>query len=540
MIRCSNCSWSNPDYFSRCQKCDSLIDTSQNSSEILANTIESDVSSNDPWQDTLAGIYTIASSDQGFNETIQPQKALEKTMASDGSSEKSISFIKNFSISADRPSVRPGEFVSHYKIEEILGEGTFAKVFRVEDDLTNEKFAMKVLKLGSSLPRARNKIIKRFDREFRIGHIGSHYILRSLDRGEINGNPFLIQELAENGSLYEYMKPQISFQFINRVAIDTLSGLEILHEKGIIHRDIKPDNIFSTKDEFKLGDFGISGVINSRITEVNTLGHAKEIFGSYAYIAPEQANSTKSLGSLSAAADIWSFGVTIFELITGGKYPFGNLTNDADLANYLNNAANGLHRTISYYRKDTPNWWEEIIISCLELDHKKRISSARKIREKIEKKMSNHSNIDDFSNLRYEYDIFLSFASEDMEFAEKVYKAMTNRGYKVFFASETLLQSVGKSFFQLIEEALEKCQHFVLICSQIGLRKEWVKAEYETFFNECHVNSPSNRRLIPLIHPEHPKVRLPFLLRRFQLARTPEQVIKNIKPEILGTIWKDK
>lgn len=507
--RCPNCGWQNPTETPRCQKCDYPFKAEDwDASTTTFYAI--------PKRGTIA--RTIRSSSIGLSS---PQTPLKRSIGS-----------PNIAPSSSTIVIKPGETIDFYKIESLLGEGSYSKVFKVFDTITNQFFAMKVLKLYGINDHQQKEILKkRFEQEFRLGSIDCPHLVSNYNKGEINGNPFIIQDYAEGGTVAQYLKPDLSFDFINTFSLQVLQGLEALHKRGIIHRDLKPSNVLVQNKIFKLGDFGISAYLNNRMTRRK---EANDAFGTYPYIPPEGANTSRNFRHLSPKFDIFSFGVSAFELITGGKLPFGDLDSSEQLGNYIRNAQNGSFRSVSYYRKETPEWWENLIAQCLEPDIKKRIESAAVVRSIIEAQLNEIP--EQFAAEKYEYDLFISYAHVDYEFAEKVQRVLAEKGLKTFFADESLKKNAGESFFQVINDVLSKAQHFLLICSENTLSSSWVKAEYETFFNEFHIPNTKNRRFIPLAPPDFDKKSLPPILRRFQIANTPGDVIQNIKPSIFETM----
>jgi serine/threonine protein kinase len=281
-------------------------------------------------------------------------------------------------ILANRFNLQPGDPLGpFYEIVKMLGEGTYGIVYLVRSRrMPGEMRAVKVLKLYNNPPNAREEISRRFDREFECGRIKSPYLVAAMEKGVIEGNPFFIMEYCANGNVKRWVRKRPSFDAIYKFACQVLVGLDTLHKNGVIHRDLKPENILLCENDVaKLTDFGIAGYQNSRMTRVNILGHAKDIFGTYAYIAPEQANSSVSFKTLGPTTDLWSFGVTLYEIVCG-QLPFGALSTEADLADYLRKASQGQFRPPQLPHGDIPEKIDLLINRCLEANHKQRISSA--------------------------------------------------------------------------------------------------------------------------------------------------------------------
>lgn len=288
-----------------------------------------------------------------------------------------------------------GDQIDTYQIEQVLGEGTFGIVYKVSSNKVPGVFALKLLKLWEVPNQGeRQKVLQRFKREFECGQIESPYLVRTLSYGCFKGNPYLLMEYCANQSLAKYIKSLPPIEEINRIGIEILLGLQDLHSNGIFHRDIKPDNIlFDEQHKVKLTDFGIAGFKQQRLTVTNIFGEAKNIFGTYAYIAPEQADNRTSFKSMNASTDIFSFGVMLFEIFSGGIYPFGSLASHGDLANYMRRAKEGNWEKITKHKPDLPKYWQRIIEGCLHPDYQtKRFQRVKDIIEiLLPKKLSSFS-----------------------------------------------------------------------------------------------------------------------------------------------------
>jgi serine/threonine protein kinase len=276
----------------------------------------------------------------------------------------------------------PGSTIGKYLITGRLGEGTFGAVYRVEDNQGN-CYALKLLKLWEvAYVKERQIIVKRFQREFEITRIDSPYLVRGIDYGMVEGNPYIVMDFCDGGSLGQYIGRGNELPHFNQIAIDVLLGMNELHRRGFFHRDIKPQNILlESKGNARVTDFGIAGHKNSTLSVRNIFGKVEQIFGTWAYIAPEQANNKVAFKALDAVADIFSFGVTMFELFTG-EFPFPpyRIQDEQQLVEYLMNARNGNFRGLSIHQHRIPSPWRDIIRQCLEPDYEnKRFQSVNAI-----------------------------------------------------------------------------------------------------------------------------------------------------------------
>ena len=163
---------------------------------------------------------------------------------------------------------------------------------------------------------------------------------------------------------------------LSKIARDVLAGLNDLHVNGKVHRDLKPENVlFKGDGTAVLTDFGISGDRNKRMTEKNIFGKPTQIFGTYAYMPPEQVCPARGNSTVLPTTDIYSFGVMMYQLITG-ELPFGRLENQNDLVYYQKRGKAGDWDKKKLLSVPNGNVWYNLIAKCLVPDLKQRIQSA--------------------------------------------------------------------------------------------------------------------------------------------------------------------
>lgn len=275
--------------------------------------------------------------------------------------------------SAQRCEFKKGDLINKtYKVDRILGEGTFGIVYSVTD-AQNIVYALKLLRLWEVHPDLREGLIKRFDMEYETGRIRSDYLVHSVSHGFAEGNPYIVMEYCHEGDLIKLSEKQ-SLDY-SLIAICILKGLKALHSHGKVHRDLKPENVLSKGNGiYALTDFGIAGDRNKRMTERNILGRPKQLFGTYAYMPPEQVKPTHRETTVLPTTDIFSFGVMMYQIITG-KLPFGLLEDEGDLSQYIRNSREGI-----WDRKALENAgakeWIRLISGCLEPKISERIQSV--------------------------------------------------------------------------------------------------------------------------------------------------------------------
>ena len=262
-----------------------------------------------------------------------------------------------------------------YQVEKILGEGTFGIVYSVRDH-QGGIYALKLLRLWEVHPEIRSSLVKRFDMEFETGQIASDYLVHSLYHGFAYGNPYIVMELCTGGDLISLSEN--SFLDLPKIATHVLNGLGALHSCGKVHRDLKPENVLlKANGNFVLTDFGISGDRNKRMTECNILGKPQQIFGTYAYMPPEQLNPRKNTTVLPTT-DIFSFGVMMYQLLTG-SLPFGRLDDESDLVGYLKKGKTGDWDRHKLANSNDGRQWERMIDGCLQPKFQDRLQTVSEV-----------------------------------------------------------------------------------------------------------------------------------------------------------------
>lgn len=202
-----------------------------------------------------------------------------------------------------------------YQINGFIGEGGMSRVWRALDQNTGKYVAIKVLREEYSEDES---FIRRFDREAQAASRMSHpNIVNLLDVGvEDDGTRYLVMEYVQGKTLKRFiqesgaLRPEIASQIIIRV----LAALQHAHQNGVVHRDIKPQNILIDKEgTVKVADFGIARMANAQ-----TVNQSDEnVMGSVYYFSPEQARGA----AVDARSDIYSVGVVFYEMLTG-RVPF--------------------------------------------------------------------------------------------------------------------------------------------------------------------------------------------------------------------------
>ena len=210
-----------------------------------------------------------------------------------------------------------GKLISgRYLIESLIGSGGMANVYKAYDNMLGRTVALKVLKAEH---RGDMEVVRRFEREARAVLTLSHEnIVRSYAVGEDGDISYIVLEYVEGSTLKELIKSDgpISPKVAVSITAQVLDALAHAHESGIIHRDVKPQNVIITpRGKAKLTDFGIARDVAAT---TRTYAGSNVVMGSVHYISPEQARGD----DVTAASDIYSCAIMLFEMLTG-KVPFG-------------------------------------------------------------------------------------------------------------------------------------------------------------------------------------------------------------------------
>ncbi len=265
----------------------------------------------------------------------------------------------------------PYLLADRYQLTRQLGSGNFAETYLASDTLRDRQVAVKVLREHYARdPRD----AKRFEREARAAAaVGHPNVVAIFDEGRDGNARFIVMEYVEGCDLKPFIREQAPLPVGEAIQLmrQLLEGLAAIHQVGVVHRDVKPQNVLLTGDGMvKLSDFGIArGATDTRLTETGVA------IGTAAYMAPEQATGADS----GPAADLYAAGVILFELVTG-QVPFPG-DNPVQVMYQQVHEPPPRPRNIT---QDIPADLEQVILRALEKDPNQRFASATEMASALE------------------------------------------------------------------------------------------------------------------------------------------------------------
>ena len=261
------------------------------------------------------------------------------------------------------PLLQPGMMLGPYRIIGQIGQGGMATVYKAYHAAMDRYVAVKVL--PPELARS-DQFRGRFQQEARIiANLEHKHILPVYDFGESEGIYYFVMRYLESGSLKDRIqKEPLSLEEINKIFTQLAEALDYAHQRGVIHRDVKPANaLLDTHGDLYLTDFGIAKMLESS-TSFTTTG---QLTGTPAYMSPEQAQGEK----LDQRTDVYSLGIMLFEMVTG-RVPFDAETPWAVVIKQIN-APLPLPSSI---KPDIHPEFERVLLKALTKDRNDRYASC--------------------------------------------------------------------------------------------------------------------------------------------------------------------
>jgi serine/threonine protein kinase len=256
-----------------------------------------------------------------------------------------------------------------YRLDAELGRGGMGVVYRAHDIPNHRDVAIKFLPAGEASASAREQFSREAQITARLNHphIVAVYETGAVDTGAREPLPFIVMELIQGKSLSEMRG--LTFAQIIDLGQQLCDALEYAHRQGLVHRDLKPQNVLVEKRGYrylaKLVDLGLA-----RPREPSNLTGGSGLAGTVYYLAPEVIAGKPA----DVAADLYALGVVLYEMVTG-RVPFSNFDEETILAQHLNESV----VPPSHSRRDVPPALEAIILRLLAKDPRARFASAQKV-----------------------------------------------------------------------------------------------------------------------------------------------------------------
>ena len=259
-----------------------------------------------------------------------------------------------------------------YEVLSKVGAGGMADVYKGRDQMLNRYVAIKVLKKEF---REDENFVRKFRSEAQASAGLLHpNVVNVYDVGEDRGLYYMVMELVEGITLKEYIekKGRLSHKEVISIAIQMCSGIGAAHAAGIIHRDIKPQNIIISKDgKVKVTDFGIAKAVTSNTISTNAMG-------SVHYTSPEQARG----GFSDQKSDIYSIGITLYEMVTG-QVPFDGDSTVSVAIKHLQEEITAPSELVS----DIPYSLEQIILKCTQKNAERRYPNTDELIQDLKRSL---------------------------------------------------------------------------------------------------------------------------------------------------------
>ena len=273
---------------------------------------------------------------------------------------------------APASEVERGGRMGHYQLLRRLGSGGMGSVYEAEDTLLHRKVAIKVMR--DNLPEE-SDARERFLREARAAAAVAHdHVVTVFQVGEENGTPYIAMQLLHGQTLEDRLErnPVVSLKETVRVGREIAEGLAAAHDKGLIHRDVKPSNVWLEAEtgRVKIVDFGLARAT----AEARHLTQSGMIVGTPAYMSPEQARGEE----LDARSDLFSLGCILYQMTTGER-AFDGPT----VVSILRSLELDTPAAVKVKKPDVPPALSNLIGDLLAKDRSARPASAREVARRL-------------------------------------------------------------------------------------------------------------------------------------------------------------
>jgi len=325
------------------------------------------------WAAVQQNAQAVLSLDPENSDALTYLAAAQRNLASAETTQVAPSPIPDI-VTSLQP--QPTSFANgRYVVKKFLGEGGKKKVFLSDDTLLDRDVAFASIKTEGLDEVGRQRIRREAQA---MARLGSHpHIVSVLDLGEENGQPYIVTELMTGGDVEALIEKapdhKLSLERALEIAVQVCKGLEHAHFHEIVHRDVKPGNVWLTADGVaKIGDFGLAVIMDKiRLTQIGMM------VGTVSYMPPEQAMGGER--DPDKRSDLYSLGAMLYEMVCG-RPPFIGDDSIGIISQHINTPP----VSPSWHRPDLPQSLETLILRLLEKDLTKRPATATEVTQALE------------------------------------------------------------------------------------------------------------------------------------------------------------
>lgn len=381
-MKCLACGHSNPADLTRCASCGEELEDLEEATGMRPGAAAATSSEGDSPTEMRPSTGASQSTDAGRSGSDAPTDLKSASPAL--GSESPTDYRSSATFASSHPAEGSGEleayhtFGSRFEVLQLLGEGGMGRVYKAWDRELERVVALKTIR-GEMAQEP--DILKRFKQELLLAQKITHKnVIRIHDMGEAEGVKFFTMEFIEGKSLKELVQEQGRLSPDQAVGIfrQVLSALEEAHSQGVVHRDLKPQNIMVDPDcGAHIMDFGIArSLLDTGMTATGMM------IGTPDYMSPEQVQGQKA----DAQADVFSIGVILYEMLTGDLPYKGDTTASRVMARLSQKP-----RAPRQLNPEIPQYLENVVLKCMEADRALRYKSARAVLDDIERESVDRS-----------------------------------------------------------------------------------------------------------------------------------------------------